>query len=421
MARVVTADTVEPEDVQWLWRERIPRSMLTVLGGRPDQGKGMLAAHVAAQVSKEGGNVLYSAAEDSDGLMTRPRLEAAGAVLKRIHLWRFMLPTHLRELADIVVDKEIDLIVLDPLAAHLDRGVSRHSDNIREVLNPLTEIIEMTGTGVLVVEHVNKRVGATAHPLSAIGGSGSGLPAACRMGFLFGTDPDNEEQKVLACVKSNIRERPQALFFETDDTAIDGIERSVPFLVSDSEGPFDAIRLVSSKTQPGKVGRPADKRAQAAEWLTNYLAEKGEAVKATTIYEDAKQFGMTSRTLRRACADMGIVRNPAGGGPNCTWELPDEILELLKEADESIAEGDTTAALPGQERTVAVVPDPDGDGVIVVGDEDAVIHGSARDVLDWIEKVEVEQAAEMSNVELMGDDDEALISDDDLAAFLGGE
>ena len=383
MSRAVTADTVEPEDVQWLWKERIPRSMLTVLAGRPDQGKGLMAAHVAAEVSKEGGNVLYSAIEDSHGLMTRPRLEAAGAVLKRVHLWNFMLPTNMRELAEIVVDKEIDLIVIDPLAAHL-AGISRHSDNIREVTNPLTELIEMTGAGILIIEHVNKRVGANAHPLQAIGGSGSGLPAACRMGYLFGTDPDNEEQKVLCCVKSNIRERPQALFFETDDTAIEGIERAVPFLVQDSEGPFDPIRLVSQKQGHGKVGRPADKRAQAAEWLTNYLAEKGEPVKAGDVYEDAKQYGMTKRTVQRAASDMGVVK--AGGGPTITWELSDEIKELLAEASDSLENGATE--VPPEPKHVATVPAPP-----------AVSNGGQKD----------------------NKDDDDLITDDELAEFLGEE
>jgi KaiC/GvpD/RAD55 family RecA-like ATPase len=84
------AKDVEPEQVEWLWpleavkdaeQGRIPRSMLSVVAGRADQGKGLFAVRVASDVSRSGQNVLYSAIEDSPAIMTRPRLEAAGADL----------------------------------------------------------------------------------------------------------------------------------------------------------------------------------------------------------------------------------------------------------------------------------------------------------------------------------------------------
>ncbi len=379
MPKIVTADEVEPEEVDWLWRERIPRSMLAFIAGRPDQGKGLMCAHITAEVTKAGGNVLYCAHEDMHGLMTRPRLEAAGAVLKRVHLWKFRLPLQFEELRQTVGAKNIDLIVMDPLASCLTSGVSRHNDSIRQVTDPLTDLIEKTGTAVIVVDHVNKKVAKGADPMSAVGGSGSGFPAACRMGFFVGTDPDNEENKVLACVKSNVRQKPSALFFEVDEVELDGLETPLPALVYDTEGPLDAIRLVASQKGDGKVGRPADKRAQAAEWLTNYLAEVGEPIEASKVKEDAKQYGMADRTVRRAAADMGVVKG--GGGPTTTWALPDEIKELLGEAKDSAENGDTTTA--DEEKHVATVPAP------------------------------------TEQTEAATDD---LISDDDIAAFLeGGE
>jgi hypothetical protein len=85
---------------------------MTFIAGRPDQGKGLCCVHIAADVSNgvESGrpeNVLYSAIEDSHGLMTRPRLEAAGADLKRVFLWRFQLPSQLREMEHIITEREV--------------------------------------------------------------------------------------------------------------------------------------------------------------------------------------------------------------------------------------------------------------------------------------------------------------------------
>jgi hypothetical protein len=352
------AASVEAERVDWLWQNRIPRGMLSLVAGKPDQGKGLFASFLAADVSSNGGRVLYSASEDSASLMTRPRLEAAGADLDNVLLWRFALPKNGRELGEIVVNEKIDLIVMDPLASHLTGGISRHSDNIRTVLTPLTELVESTGTAVLIIEHALKRVPTSGHPLDAIGGSGSGVPAACRTAFVFGKDPDDADRRILAPAKFNIGPMPKALTFEVDVEDLDKVG-DVPFLEMDEElMTFDPMRLFNTKNQPGKVGRPADKRAAAAEWLTTYLAENGPT-KSSTVQEDAKQYQMAAKTLRRAAEDMGVVKNPPGGGRNCTWDLPDEVKDLM--------------GLP----TAKAAPDPTGttceagtEGCIVEGDHE---------------------------------------------------
>jgi hypothetical protein len=60
-------------------------------------------------------------------------------------------------------------------------------------------------------------------------------------------------------------------------------------------------------------------------------------VKGTEIQEDALQFGMTYRTLRRAADEMKIVKS-GRGGRHVTWSLPPEILEaLVGEPDETPA------------------------------------------------------------------------------------
>lgn len=343
------ASKVKPEAIEWLWRDRIPLGKITTVAGRPDQGKGLFAAHVSAAVSQKG-NVLYSAPEDDDGSMTRPRLEAAGADLDRVDLWEFQLPDQMRELAQLVIEHDVRLIVMDPFAPHLGHGVSRHSDNVRTALGPLTKLIESTGTAVLIIEHALKRIPATAHPLNAIGGSGSGLPAASRAAFVFGVDPEDDDRRVLVPVKFNLGRSPKALAFEIDicDVQTAG---EMPLLIEAEElEVFDPMRLFANKT-PGKVGRSPDKRAAAGEWLTVYLATAGGPVAAGLVQEDAKQHGMAIKTLRRAADDMGIVKS-AKGGPNVTWDLPDDVKDLMgvpragaipAQTDEEAAEADDKA------------------------------------------------------------------------------
>lgn len=323
----IRLDRVKPERIEWLWRERIPKGMISVIAGRADQGKGLLAAHIAAEASRAGVRVLYSAAEDSHGQMTRPRLEAAGVNMKNVLLWRFKLPKQWPELANIIVKHNIGLVVMDPLASHLSNGISRHSDNIRTVTDPLAELIEKTKTSVLVIEHTKKTSQRETEPLHMIGGTGSGLTAAARAAFLLGIDPQDDDRRVLACVKLNVREKPAALAFEMDtfDHKRVGIQ---PLLVFDEElASFDPM-LMYRKAR-GTIGRPPDKKAAAAEWLANYLALAGGPVLSSTIFEDAKQYNMSGKTLRRAATDMHVVKHPPGGGPKVTWDLPDSVKDLM--------------------------------------------------------------------------------------------
>jgi KaiC/GvpD/RAD55 family RecA-like ATPase len=392
MAETIRAEDVQPEEVRWLWPRvdgvegRIAEGTLSTFAGRPDQGKGLMAAHIASVVSREGNsrghkNVLYSAMEDSHGLMTRPRLEAAGADLRNILLWRFQIPSQLRELEAIIRQKQIALVVMDPFAAHLSRGVSRHSDNIREVLNPLTSLIEETGTSILVVEHALKRIPASSHPLAAIGGSSSGLVAACRSAFLFGIDPADDDGRYLCTVKMNLRQwyRTEALRFELDAEDIENVG-SVPALIYDDECNMDAMRLLDSHAGHGKVGRPPDKRAAAAEWLTTYLFNAGQPVPAGKVFEDAKQFRMTSKTLRRASEDMGVVKNPPGGGRSCKWSLPQEIIDLLTGADEEQIEEKGEQIAQTLSTSDDAVQEAEEAGMEVLTDEDvAALLGGALD------------------------------------------
>lgn len=322
----VIAKDVEAKKVEYLWRDRVPMGMISVIAGRPDQGKGLFAAHVAADVSRRGGNVLYSAVEDDHGLMTRPRLEAAGADLSHILLWRFGLPTQMAELSARVIELNIDLVVMDPFSAHLI-GVSKHSDNARQVTNPLSELAEDTGCAFLVVDHVIKKVAKGAPPLSGIGGVA--LPQAARAAFLYGVDPDDSERRLLCPAKFNIGPRPKALSFETDTEEL-GLVGEVPYLVVQGETEFDGSRLLSGKdSEPGKVGRKPDKRRQAGEWLVQYLVNAGQPVRSATVLEDGKQYGLTTKTIRNAAADLGIVKNPPGGGPKVTWDLPQHIKKAV--------------------------------------------------------------------------------------------
>lgn len=361
MTQPIRADRVKEEPVRWLWRERIPKGMISIVAGKPDQGKGLFAAHLAADVSTHGGKVLYSAAEDSHSIMTRPRLRAAGARLENILLWRFQLPRQFKEVELIIRKEKIALVVIDPIASHLSGGINRHSDSIRQVLGPLTDVIEETGTAVLIVEHVVKRVSPNSDPLQAIGGSGSGLVAAARAGYLLGLDPRDDDKRVMACVKCNVAEKPQAVTFDLDITEFEKIGE-IPSLVFDEELDFFDPMAFFKKEGGHGPGRPPDKKAAAAEWLSNYLAQAGGPVPASKILEDCKHYGMSQKTLRRAAVDMKVVKSSQGRG--ATWDLPQSVKDLMGLAPPPPDEKPEPAAPGGDwdEELAKLVEEMDDDG-----------------------------------------------------------
>ena len=82
--------------LRWLWPRRIPLGKLTLIAGDPGLGKSLVTIDIAARVSKgsgfpdgapcEPGDVIILSAEDDAEDTIRPRLDAAGADVSRIHL-----------------------------------------------------------------------------------------------------------------------------------------------------------------------------------------------------------------------------------------------------------------------------------------------------------------------------------------------
>ena len=353
MSKPIRADLIEPEDVDWLWpidleqfHGRVPREMFTVIAGRPKQGKNLLTNRIVADVSRAGGQCLISAWEDSSAIVLRPRLEAAGADLKYVHIedepWLFPQDIDTGAVARAIIDHDADLVIIDPWIAHTQgRG-----GNARLMLNPLQRLIQETGTAVIVVEHVLKKIPSGGGPLAALPGGRSGLPAACRMAFVFGKNPSAQDERVLCHVGGNLTEDllPMTFELDTDEVVVPdaktGIEREkdFPFLVTKGEmdEPFNPNALFSDKGESSKMGAPDAKRKDATEWLIAFLANEGEPVSAGEVIEAAKAKAMAVKTLKRAAQEIGVIRNPPGGGRNCTWELPEDVLKLtgLKKKDD---------------------------------------------------------------------------------------
>ena len=139
--RVLKSSEVQPELIDWLWKDRIPLGKLTLFSGNPDVGKSLVSLDVAARLScgrdfPDGKNtlgacdVLILAAEDDPADTIVPRLMTSGADLDRIHLLTgtnadkyqrgFALDSDVQLLREhLSQNPEIRLVIVDPISNYL--------------------------------------------------------------------------------------------------------------------------------------------------------------------------------------------------------------------------------------------------------------------------------------------------------------
>ncbi len=91
---LLSATRITPLATRWLWRDRLPLGGACLFAGQEGLGKTTIAVDIAARASRgqlDGDlfdkpcSIVYATAEDSWARTLRPRFEAAGADLERVH------------------------------------------------------------------------------------------------------------------------------------------------------------------------------------------------------------------------------------------------------------------------------------------------------------------------------------------------
>ena len=153
--RFVPFSEIQPRDVDWLWKQRIAAGEITLAHGSPGDGKSLLGVLLAASITRglplpgdeavrAPGDVALIAhcGEDDPATITRPRLEAAGADLRRVHGWSADGETTLLDAAVAASLMKPVLVVVDSWAAWGDGTSENDSSAVRArfaALQPLRD------------------------------------------------------------------------------------------------------------------------------------------------------------------------------------------------------------------------------------------------------------------------------------------
>ena len=335
---ILLAD-VQKERVSWRSRGRIARGKLHTLEGDPGLGKSTLLTQFAADVSRglplpEGDpqperGVILICAEDDPGDTIRPRFEAAGGDVNEVVILRdvpyldsdgnvfmrmFELPTDAELLEQIIRERNVGLVIVDPFALFMADDLSENSNkDVRKCLTPLELIAQRTGASIIVVRHLNKGGGTNA---IYRGGGSIGILAAARLGLLLAEDPRDKEVKCLARVKGNLGREPRTLQFRLIDVPGDEVAK-VEWLPGFSD--LTADDLLMGKA----VGvETMDEWDEATVWLKDYLS--GGPKPNKHLARDASTEKIGPDALKKAKARLRVKYRKDGFGGGWETYLPAE-------------------------------------------------------------------------------------------------
>jgi hypothetical protein len=320
----VPLSSITMKPVPWLWPGYIPRGAVTLLVGDPGKGKTLSALDIAARVTTGNAwpdglpntigpsDVLILSAEDSPAYTIRPRLQAAGADVGRVHvratengaiLTTLSLTDDLTWLNTTLDQMGARLIIVDPLSAYMpDTDVFRDNE-VRSALAPLVALAEQRDVVVLTIIHMNKNVERSA--LQRVLGS-TAFSALARAAFAVLPDPDDEGRRLFLSLKYNLSVQPPGLAFRPEGVGIEtpeGLKINTVRTVWES-GTIDA--------HPDEVLRRLAKGPKAGKEIEAELREL-LASGPVLAKEIEARFGKNERTLRRYRERIGgeTMRDPA--------------------------------------------------------------------------------------------------------------
>jgi hypothetical protein len=301
--------------------------MLVLIDGDPEQGKSQICCAVAGchttrkpfpfTVQRDNnnvGNVLFIATEDNQDCIQRPRLEAAGADLKRVFFWPdeadpLVLPDGIDRLRDAVAAHDISLVVIDPIGAHLAEDINANRDaDVRRALRPLSTLAQETGLSVILVRHLNKDASKSA---LYRGGGSVAFIAAARVAWAVGPDPNDPQRRVLSVLKSNIGPKPLSLFYRIESW------ETTSRVSWEGESHYTASDIISVPK-----GRSPDKRQQAESIIKELLANGPRPERE--VWEACKSKGIGESCYKAARANLEVITSKNGLSG---WELrlPEEV------------------------------------------------------------------------------------------------
>lgn len=371
-ALLTSAADIQMRRVKWLWKERIALGTLSLVAGEPGMGKSTLVYWIVGQMTQgtlygefagKPKDVIICATEDSWEHTIVPRLAAAGADRSRVYrvdisnadevMSGLNLMTDQDLLGEICEDKDIGLMVLDPLISRLGDKDTHKDSEVRKALEPMCAIADRLQFSIIGLMHHNKS-GSTDPLKSVMGSTGFGAVARSVHSVVHAPqddeDYDGPEQRLFGTIKNNLGKTSgngphqldtwlfhiETVTFDTEDD--DPIPLSVGSICWDGDAALSVADGMSEKARIEREGKNSSKGPTKIElataFLTNLFEKRGHAIKKTEVLEIAKQpmnGPHTEPTLDRAMRQdesLGRVRIKEEGTYYSYWGFREDVENL---------------------------------------------------------------------------------------------
>lgn len=336
----MTDFTMKP--IKWLWRDRIARGKLTMWGGSPGCGKSLAALSLVSIVTaekefpdglneNEAMSVLLFASEDDIEDTIKPRLIAAGADERRVHVLKISCSADdAREVRHLAFDRDmrtlaralrenpaIKLVIVDPLASFIGKIALNKEEEVRSVLEPLQQLAGELDISIVLITHFNKRSDVNA--LNKILGA-TAMVGVARATWLFAQDKEAEEEGteryLMVLGKTNISKKTEGLTYTIEQKDVTETIREVPYVVWGEATSISADKALDSFGLIGDVKETKTRKAE--KWLAEFLGD--ESKPQADIEAAAEAAGHSMPTLRIAKKHLGVDSKKVRGGQWC-WSM----------------------------------------------------------------------------------------------------
>ena len=333
---LIPASSVAAERVEWLMDCWIPRRSLTLLAGREGLGKSTIACDIAARATrgeldnKEPMNVIYLQTEDSRSMTVRPRLEAAGADLDRVHFVEVTitdaegaiegsldLPNDFDALEAAIAEHHIGLVILDAAKSAMSSKIDGNSDEqVRRFLEPMSRIADRHDCAFLGLVHFGKRESADTGKLIL----GSAAWSQVARSVLSVARDDESGVLLVTNTKANLAPRVRTVeaTLESAEIATKNGPANVGRIQWGAESDRDARDLLRNADDH----HDSDERDEIAAVVIDFLESRGGSAPASDVLKATRAAGLNDGTVKNARKRIGVRTEKAGGtGTGWVWTI----------------------------------------------------------------------------------------------------
>jgi hypothetical protein len=336
------ASDIEPEPLEWLWRDKIPAGKITLFAGQPDCGKTLAMLDFIARVTtgkdfpdgtkNERGaqRVLLAATEDDLKSTLIPRLIAAEADLtKVVILRRVVIKTEAKQktkkrMLQLAEDSkllkltlrnnpDIAVVALDPISSYFGDCDPNKDKEVRPVMEAIADACESSKTAFVGIIHNNKRGDADA--IGKILGASS-IVGVSRAVWGFARDKEKMGEYFMSLVKGNLARKRTGMKYQIIDATvvIDGKNEILPRTDWLGESEESADEVLQKNRDADGSGNKDKKKIEVAKALVMAQLETGPKL-LRDVYRIGEEQGISDKTIQRANRELGIFVRKQPSGP----------------------------------------------------------------------------------------------------------